>query len=317
MTSNIHTNWRRIWRTCLAAAICAAVALALAGSALAGGMITAGGGGGGYGSSTSSQQAPVAADYQGWATVAQCGTCQWYASAWRWSHGSWSYTWLSRGSTVYAYPYGSGFTWVWTRDTGWLAVQSRDVLTTMANDVTHYSVNLQPVPHDPTADGGSNVTGTGDLWLDGTKLTARFRVHGLDALPHVMHIHGKEAAAELATCPGAARRNKLVDDGLIETAEGIDDYGPVQVSFTTSGDTSAGSALSLDRYASADLRGELAYQRAFSIPLGIAQRITQMHVVIHGDDINHDGVYGGRITALGAPLEAELPVACGTIDLAY
>jgi hypothetical protein len=38
-----------------------------------------------------------------------------------------------------------------------------------------------------------------------------------------------------------------------------------------------------------------------------------MHVVIHGEDLDNNGAYGGRITALGAPLEAELPVACGEI----
>jgi hypothetical protein len=39
-----------------------------------------------------------------------------------------------------------------------------------------------------------------------------------------------------------------------------------------------------------------------------------MHVVIHGEDLDNNGSYGGRTTALGAPLEAELPVACGEIS---
>ena len=32
------------------------------------------------------------------------------------------------------------------------------------------------------------------------------------------------------------------------------------------------------------------------------------------NDLDGDGKYGGRTTALGAPLEAELPVACGELD---
>jgi hypothetical protein len=37
-------------------------------------------------------------------------------------------------------------------------------------------------------------------------------------------------------------------------------------------------------------------------------------VVIHGEDLNNNGVYDGPTTGLGVPLEAELPVACGELD---
>ncbi len=36
-------------------------------------------------------------------------------------------------------------------------------------------------------------------------------------------------------------------------------------------------------------------------------------LAIHPRKLIGDGAYGGRTTALGAPLEAELPVACGEI----
>jgi hypothetical protein len=132
-------------------------------------------------------------------------------------------------------------------------------------------------------------------------------------LPHAVHIHGKNAG-ELAFCPGADRRTGIVDDGLIETAEGLPDYGPVQVSFTTRGDTSEKSILALDRFPVARRNGKLSYKRTFSIPTAVAQRLEEKHIVIHGDDLNRDGKYGGRTTALGAPLEGELPVACGELD---
>ena len=60
--------------------------------------------------------------------------------------------------------------------------------------------------------------------------------------------------------------------------------------------------------------GLLKYKRTFEIPSNIAQHLDELHIRIHGEDLNGDGAYGGRATAFGAPLEAELPVACGTID---
>ncbi|HZG48912.1 MAG TPA: hypothetical protein VEY90_05280 [Thermoleophilaceae bacterium] len=177
-----------------------------------------------------------------------------------------------------------------------------------------YRANLSAVPHLPTADGNSNASGSAKIVRKGDRLSVLVKAMGLSpGLPHAMHIHGKEAAAEIATCPGADRRDDLVDDGLIETVEGIDDYGPVLVSFTTRGDTSAGSVLALDRFPVARENGSLTYTRRIKAPANLASRLDELHVVVHGHDIDGDGQYGGRTTALGAPLEGELPVACGQI----
>ena len=172
--------------------------------------------------------------------------------------------------------------------------------------------DLAPVPHDPLFDNGSNVSGESQFMLRGRRLTVDIVANGLDALPHAMHIHGKDAG-ELAFCPGEERRDALVDDGLIETVEGLSDYGGIQVSLTTSGDTSPASGLALDRFAAANAFGVLHYQRTIKIPRDIARDLKGKHVVIHGEDLDNDGAYGGRTTALGAPLEAELPVACGEV----
>jgi hypothetical protein len=177
-----------------------------------------------------------------------------------------------------------------------------------------YRAKLGAVPHLPTADGNSNASGTAKLVRKGRRVSVLVKAMGLSPrLPHAMHIHGKEAAGELATCPGANRRDDLVDDGLIETAEGLDDYGPVLVSFTTRGDTSADSVLALDRFPVARKNGTFTYTRNIKVPANLAGRLDELHVVIHGHDIDGNGKYEGRTTALGAPLEGELPVACGQI----
>ena len=175
-----------------------------------------------------------------------------------------------------------------------------------------YDFDLAPVAHDPAADNGSNVFGASEFTLQGRRLTVSLVASGLDALPHAMHIHGKDAG-ELSFCPGASRRDDLVDDGLIETVEGLGDYGGIQVSLTESGDTSPDSGLALDRFATANAFGTLRYERTIKIPRDVARDIAGKHVVIHGEDLDNNGSYGGRTTALGAPLEAELPVACGEI----
>ncbi len=177
-----------------------------------------------------------------------------------------------------------------------------------------FRANLNAVPHLSTADGNSNASGTAKLVRKGRRVSVVVKAMGLSPrLPHAMHIHGKEAAGEIATCPGGDRRNDLVDDGLIETVEGLDDYGPVLTSFTTRGDTSAKSVLALDRFPAARKNGTLTYTRRITVPAKLANRLDELHVVIHGHDIDGNRKYEGRTTALGAPLEGELPVACGEL----
>ena len=177
-----------------------------------------------------------------------------------------------------------------------------------------YRAALTAVPHDPAADGGSNASGRAELTLRGTSLDVLLKARGLSPnLPHAAHIHGKNHP-EIATCPGAERRVGGVSDSLSETVDGLADYGPILVSFTTSGDTSPDSGLALGRMPVGKDNGKVAYRRTIGIPSEVAQHLGEKHIVIHGHDIDGDGGYDpGPITALGAPLEAELPVACGEI----
>lgn len=177
-----------------------------------------------------------------------------------------------------------------------------------------YVAALNAVPHDPAADGGSNASGRAMLALRGDTVSVLLKARGLSPnLPHAAHIHGKDHP-EISTCPGADRRVGGVSDSLIETVDGLADYGPILVSFTTSGDTTPASGLALDRMPMAKDNGKFTFRRDIQVPAEVADHLDEKHIVIHGHDIDGDGNYNaGPITALGAPLEAELPVACGEI----
>ncbi len=179
-----------------------------------------------------------------------------------------------------------------------------------------YTYDLDPVPHDPARDGGSQVSGKARVTVDGDQVTVRLRARGLSPnLVHVQHIHG----VGQNECPTAEARNDRVDDGLIDTVEGLPDYGAIQVSLTTRGDTGPGSGLAVERFPMADEHGKLTYERTFTIgadfPREVAENLERHHFVVHGIDVNHNGAYdfdagvSGLTSSL--PLEAELPATCG------
>lgn len=162
---------------------------------------------------------------------------------------------------------------------------------------------------------GLNVTGTATLTLVGVNLTAHITATGLSPnLPHLMHIHGVLGAQN--DCPGTDVADDRVDDGLIDTVEGLPAYGPIVVTFSETGSTTPGAALNLGTAAIADSSGSIDYERTFRIPGKVAVNLSDLHVVIHGADLNNSGSYDGIDGSLGAgiPLEAEIPVSCGTIN---
>ena len=94
------------------------------------------------------------------------------------------------------------------------------------------------------------------------------------------------------------------------------------MSFTTSGGTGGNllpDGLDLSRAPVADHFGFAFYQRTFTVPGNIADRLGDMHIVVHGHDLNGNGTYDGPLSTLSplvggpVPLEAELPVACGPL----
>jgi hypothetical protein len=156
----------------------------------------------------------------------------------------------------------------------------------------------------------SGAKGIARLGLEGDELTTKINSRGFSAnLPHAQHIHGEEEAKN--ECPPATADND--GDGLVSTLEGLPFYGPIRVSFTTEGDTSPASGLALDRFPTANPGGSFRYKETFEIPSEVATNLGELHIVQHGVDLNGNGVYDGPVSALGVPLEAELPATCGVI----
>ena len=184
-----------------------------------------------------------------------------------------------------------------------------------------FSATLQPVPHDHVADGGSDVHGSAALRLTGRTLDITLHATGLTpGEPHAMHIHGDVQAAN--ECPGIERDTNTGDpidpdsfvagtpDGLISLAEGGKDYGPIDVSLTVTGDSSAASGLSLERFLTADAAGRIDYHRSVVVPKDVAKNLGNLHIVVHGADLPGDADH----SSLSSLFEATLPVACGEID---
>ena len=135
--------------------------------------------------------------------------------------------------------------------------------------------------------------------------------------PHAVHIHfGEEARHE---CP------TLMDDtdgnGRLNTTEGAPAYGPVQVSLTTRGDTSAASVLAIDRFDTAT-NGTIDYEREERLKtdreIAAAIAAGKGVVVVHGVDHNGNGVYdfGAGTSDLDPtlPTEATDPALCGVLE---
>ena len=176
---------------------------------------------------------------------------------------------------------------------------------------TRFSADL-----DELNDSGAHGTATVKI-QDGT-LHAKVRVRGaVPTAPHAQHIHfGEEARNE---CP------TLFDDengdGRLSTVDGLPAYGPIRVSFTTTGDTSPASGLAVSRFPVANQKGFYNYNRA-GIPLSedLAGDIRDEEavVVVHGVDYNGNGVYdfeGAGASELdpSLPAEATDPAACGVL----
>jgi len=185
----------------------------------------------------------------------------------------------------------------------------------------NFGATLRPVPHNHVADGGSDVDGQASLRLTGRTLDINLSATGLTpGEPHAMHIHGDtQAANECPTIDADTNTGDTIDpgsftagkpDGLISLGEGLPDYGPIDVSLTLTGDTSADSGLSLERFLTADANGSINYHRSVVVPKDVAKNLGNLHIVIHGADLPGDA----DASSVNSLFEATLPVACGEID---
>jgi len=181
-----------------------------------------------------------------------------------------------------------------------------------ASDST--TANLKPVAL-------SGVTGSGTAMVtvdSGNTLTVTLAAMGLlKKSPHAAHIHfGADARHE---CPTAA--DDAGGDGHLNTTDGAPAYGPVAVSLTKTGDTSAKSVLAIDRFSDAP-QGSISYERgSIKVNAEIAQAVAagQGVVVVHGVDYNGNGKYDGDTKSdldPKLPTEATDPALCGVLNAA-
>ena len=173
---------------------------------------------------------------------------------------------------------------------------------------THASLN---------ALNNSGAKGTASATVKGRKVHVRVKAHGLArGLPHAQHIHyGEQARNE---CPTAGR-DDANGDFRLETGEGVPAYGPIAISLTKRGDTSAASGLAVDRFPTAP-DGHVHYKRTTHTSNAVAKAIRdgEAVVVIHGVDYNGNGAYDFKSAGKSdldpsLPAEATDPAVCGVL----
>lgn len=178
-----------------------------------------------------------------------------------------------------------------------------------AADGKTYQVGLEQL-------NNSGASGIAMLTLDGTKLTVKIDADGLvPGSPHAQHLHGSTDGHDFHCPTSAADKN---GDGIVTTAEGIPDYGDINISLTTKGDTSKASGLAVDRMPTADAKGRLSYERTITVSQTAADHLKDLHVVQHGIDPNKNGKYdfgkGKSELDPKLPQEATAPASCGMIE---
>jgi hypothetical protein len=167
----------------------------------------------------------------------------------------------------------------------------------------------------PVALNGVDASGTAMVTVTGNRINVTMAASGLLAdSPHAAHIHfGAEARNE---CPTAS--DDKDGSGTLNTTEGGPAYGPIVVSLTKSGDTSAKSGLAIDRFDTAP-GGKISYERgSINVSSDVAAAISagKSVVVVHGVDHNDNGKYDGDAKSdldPKLPTEATDPAICGVL----
>ena len=161
----------------------------------------------------------------------------------------------------------------------------------------------------------SGVTGFSKVIVDGRKVTVSIDAKGLvKKAPHAMHFHFDKTSTNM--CPTVADDTNA--DHRLSTSEGVPAYGSVRYSLTEKGDTSANSALAVDRFPTAD-KGKIHYDRKFKVTKAFAKKILRgdVAIVVHGIDYNQNATYDGDAGMSdlnpALPTEATDPVACGIL----
>ena len=174
---------------------------------------------------------------------------------------------------------------------------------------------------------GSGVSGTVTLTaLDDGSLMVVIHSQGLvPNQPHAQHIHGSAHGGHFG-CP-TLKKNDTDGDGVLTNEEATGEYGTVFLALTTQGGATPQDGLDVKRMPVADSKGRVNYERTFSaktVPDGLLEHLSSLHVVQHGIDANNNGKYD--VEALGVstfaeslgvpniPEEATDPASCGVVQ---
>lgn len=161
----------------------------------------------------------------------------------------------------------------------------------------------------------SGTTGTATVNVHGDEATVDVKVNGAaetfkdGPFPHAQHIH---IAAQGVCPPPSADAD---GDGIVSTTEGHPFYGMIGTSLTTKGDTSADSALAVDRFPGGS---SYNYERSFQLNPETAQSLKNgtAVVVVHGvDPTKLPAASATKPSDLDPklPQAATAPAACGTL----
>ncbi|MGI9028257.1 MAG: hypothetical protein ACR2FM_05475, partial [Candidatus Saccharimonadales bacterium] len=150
--------------------------------------------------------------------------------------------------------------------------------------------------------------------VDGDQATVRLVTQGASAnLPHAQHFH----IGGNSQCPNPSADTD--GDSFISSVEGLPSYGPVKVSLTETGDTSASSGLALERFPVASSDGTVTYERTFTLPAGVTAADVGNGVVVQqgisdlfGDKNEYDGDKRSSLD-MSLPFEGTVPSACGDL----
>ena len=172
----------------------------------------------------------------------------------------------------------------------------------------------------------NNSGATGDATIevsqDGEQMTVSVNASDLDLdFVHAMHIHGiydgdlsdapDAGTFSASSCPDFS--DDANEDGVLTVAEGAAKYGGVLVSLTTEGDTSADSALAVERFPAGT---SIDYSRTIDIPEAMKDELAKVHIVVHGTDTDDSGDESAELESSldpSLPVDATAPALCGTL----
>jgi hypothetical protein len=145
-----------------------------------------------------------------------------------------------------------------------------------------------------------NGSGQGRVTIveHGSELKVHLTARGLDPGMHMAHIHGVIGPDN--TCPTPAADTN--GDGLVDFAEGLPAYGPVQITLRHGSDADGSMVQLTTTFTTTDTGAPVS-------DLGALDRYA---IVVHGVDLDGDG-RAANTTADPAHNEITMPALCGVI----